>query len=145
MTPTTTPFLATLTNSATNLHGAFEALSKRDPLALMAFLLTQSARWSEATGADFEWLAHVHQRPPVRANSGQDWTTWLILGGRGAGKTRAGAEWVRRVAAADPRARIALIAETEDDAREVMVEGVSGLLAIHRPADRPMWTSSRGL
>jgi phage terminase large subunit-like protein len=111
----------------------------------MAFLLTQSARWSEATGADFEWLAHVHQRPPVRANSGQDWTTWLILGGRGAGKTRAGAEWVRRVAAADPRARIALIAETEDDAREVMVEGVSGLLAIHRPADRPMWTSSRGL
>jgi phage terminase large subunit-like protein len=51
---------------------------------------------------------------------------------------------VRSVAAADSRARIALVAETEEDAREVMVEGVSGLLAIHPPGDRPKWTSSRG-
>jgi phage terminase large subunit-like protein len=117
---------------------------KTNDLALAKFLLSQKRQWSEATGADFGFLAHDHQRPPERANSGQDWTTWLILGGRGAGKTRAGAEWVRSVAAADPNARIALIAETENDAREVMVEGVSGLLAIHPLGDRPKWTSSRG-
>ena len=117
---------------------------KLDALALPEFLLRQKRNWNEATGADFSSLSHDHQRPPERANSGRDWTTWLILGGRGAGKTRAGAEWVRGVALSDAKARIALIAETEDDAREVMVEGVSGLLAVHRDDERPTWTSSRG-
>jgi len=93
--------------------------------------------------ADFTACAHEHQLPPDRANSGGDWTTWLILGGRGAGKTRAGAEWVRSVALADADARIALIGETEHDAREVMIEGVSGLLAVHRDAERPQWNASR--
>lgn len=93
---------------------------------------------------DFGFFALKHQKPPDCASNGEPWTTWLILGGRGAGKTRAGAEWVRSVAAADKHARIALIAETEDDAREVMVEGVSGLLAIHSSDERPLWTPSRG-
>ncbi len=44
---------------------------------------------------DFITLAHRHQEPPLRANGGGPWTTWLMLGGRGAGKTRLGAEWVR--------------------------------------------------
>jgi phage terminase large subunit-like protein len=87
-------------------------------------------------------LAHDHQKPPERANSGADWTTWLILGGRGAGKTRAGAEWVRAVAR-DSNARIALIGETEHDAREVMVEGISGLLTVHRYDERPQWIPTR--
>ena len=73
------------------------------------------------------------------APSGADWKTWLILGGRGAGKTRAGAEWVREVALADGRARIALVGETEHEVRSVMIEGVSGLLSIHRPRERPQW------
>lgn len=68
--------------------------------------------------------------------------TWLILGGRGAGKTRAGAEWVRDVAK-DAKARIALVGETEHDVREVMVEGVSGLLAVHRLDERPEWIPTR--
>lgn len=51
---------------------------------------------------------------------------------------------MRGIALDDPKARIALIAETEDDAREVMIEGVSGLLAVHRHDERPKWTSSRG-
>lgn len=106
--------------------------------------LEWSRREDDAFLADFEIRAHSHQQPPAYANSGGPWTTWLILGGRGAGKTRAGAEWVRSLALGDPKARIALIAETEDDAREVMVEGVSGLLAIHRSDERPKWTSSRG-
>ncbi|MFN3659422.1 MAG: DNA-packaging protein [Pseudolabrys sp.] len=93
---------------------------------------------------DFLGLAHDHQLPPARANGGGDWTTWLILGGRGAGKTRAGAEWVREVAR-DPKARIALIGETEHETREVMVEGLSGLLGVHPFRERPKWVSSRRL
>ncbi len=72
-----------------------------------------------------------------------------MLGGRGAGKTRAGAEWVRAVALghwpyhAVPPQRIALVGETLADARDVMVEGVSGLLAIHAPAEKPLYESTR--
>jgi phage terminase large subunit-like protein len=92
---------------------------------------------------DFPTFAHMHQLAPERANSGGDWTNWLVIGGRGAGKTRTGAEWVRDLALADGKACIALIAETEHDAREVMVEGVSGLLAVHPLGDRPQWISTR--
>jgi len=88
--------------------------------------------------------AQDHQRPPLAAKNGEPWTTWLILGGRGAGKTRAGAEWVRELARKDKTARIALIGETEHEVREVMVEGVSGLLAVHCLDERPQWMSSRG-
>jgi phage terminase large subunit-like protein len=88
---------------------------------------------------DFSIQGSDHQLAPERANSGEPWTTWLILGGRGAGKTRAGAEWVRSVAVATAKARIALIGETEHEVREVMVEGVSGLLAVHRDDERPRW------
>jgi phage terminase large subunit-like protein len=98
----------------------------------------------ETYRADFAGFAHPHQSVPARANSGKEWTTWLILGGRGAGKTRAGAEWVRGIATADRTARIALIGETEHEVREVMIEGVSGLLAVHRRDERPQWTSTRG-
>lgn len=88
---------------------------------------------------DWETFAHPHQRTPDG-----DWTTWLLLGGRGAGKTRAGAEWVKRLARRAPgQGPIALIGETEHDAREVMVEGVSGLLAAHEPGERPTWIPSR--
>ena len=70
-----------------------------------------------------------------------DWRTWLIMAGRGFGKTRAGAEWVRALADADPQARIALVGSSLGDARAVMVEGESGLLAVcadsHFPAFEP--------
>jgi phage terminase large subunit-like protein len=100
-------------------------------------LALQNPRWIEHFGVDWGMFAHDHQREP-----NADWRTWLILGGRGAGKTRAGAEWVRDVAR-DGRARIALIGETEHDVREVMVEGVSGILAAH-PYDRqPRWFPTR--
>ncbi|HEU5017539.1 MAG TPA: terminase family protein [Pseudolabrys sp.] len=92
---------------------------------------------------DFPPLAHEHQLPPRLANSGEAWTTWLVLGGRGAGKTRAGAEWVRGIALADPKARIALIGEGEQETREVMIEGVSGLLAVHRRDERPKFNATR--
>jgi phage terminase large subunit-like protein len=69
--------------------------------------------------------------------------------GRGAGKTRAGAEWVRGLATGRPPfasaavSPIALIGETAADVREVMIEGVSGLLSVHPHAERPRWEPSR--
>jgi phage terminase large subunit-like protein len=100
---------------------------------------------------DFPVLAHRYQEAPPCANNGGAWTTWLVLGGRGAGKTRLGAEWVRAAAHgkspyADRRhRRIALVGESERDVREVMIEGVSGLMRISPRAERPRWTSSRRL
>ena len=70
------------------------------------------------------WALQGHQLAPVG-----DWTTWVILGGRGAGKTRAGAEWVRQqVEGAKPLdkgrcRRVALVGETIEQARDVMVFG----------------------
>ena len=90
-------------------------------------------RWTN----DWRQFSYLHQKPPASARGGKPWTTWLILGGRGAGKTRAGAEWVRGLALGDreytdkPVGRIALVGETEHDVREVMIEGVSGLLHVH--------------
>ena len=96
----------------------------------------------------FKLYGHDHQLPPITGNNGEAWTTWLVIGGRGAGKTRAGAEWVKSIANAPKRdgegdRRIALIGETEHETREVMIEGVSGLLAVHRRDARPNWVPSR--
>ena len=143
MKPMTTPFPATLMNFVESLRDEFEDLSKLDDLALADYLISENQKWIRHFGSDFSSFAHDHQRAPERANSGADWTTWLILGGRGAGKTRADAECVRAVAIDDAAARIALIGETEHDAREVMVEGVSGLLAVHRHDERPQWIPPR--
>jgi phage terminase large subunit-like protein len=69
-----------------------------------------------------------------------------MLGGRGAGKTRAGAEWVKRLVGGWTEAapdRIALVGETMADVRDVMVEGPSGLLSIYPPSERPRWIGSK--
>jgi phage terminase large subunit-like protein len=98
---------------------------------------------------DWQIWAREDQLPPQAAPGGGPWTTWLLLGGRGSGKTRAGAEWVRGVAlgrapfASRPAGRIALVADTLDDARAVMVEGVSGLMSIHPQDERPQFHKTR--
>ncbi|RPE71285.1 phage terminase large subunit-like protein [Pacificibacter maritimus] len=92
----------------------------------------------------FEAWALDHQMPPEG-----DWRTWVIMGGRGAGKTRAGSEWVRSMvegsrALEKGRAkRVALVGETYDQAREVMVFGDSGILACSPPDRRPTWVATR--
>ncbi|WP_249729901.1 MULTISPECIES: terminase family protein [unclassified Chelatococcus] len=94
-------------------------------------------------------FARPDQLPPPLSAIQDDWTVWLVLGGRGAGKTRTGAEWVRGMAlghpsfASAPVRRIALVGETAADVRDVMIEGVSGLLAIHPKHERPTWTPTR--
>lgn len=105
-------------------------------------LIYLSHAWAEV------W-ARTDQLPPPHTADGADWTVWLVIGGRGAGKTRTGAEWVRGMAlgrapfSSKPVGRMALVGETLNDAREVMVEGVSGVLAVHPRHERPLWTPSR--
>ncbi|MCO8146420.1 terminase family protein [Rhodovulum tesquicola] len=92
----------------------------------------------------FEFWALPHQLPPEG-----DWRAWVVLGGRGAGKTRAGAEWVRAEVEGprplDPgrSRRVALVGETVDQVREVMVFGDSGLMACSPPDRRPRWEATR--
>ena len=92
----------------------------------------------------FEFWALEHQLPPEG-----DWRTWVIMGGRGAGKTRAGAEWVRaQVEGSLPgepglARRVALVGETQDQVREVMIFGDSGILACSPPDRRPVWQAGR--
>jgi len=81
--------------------------------------------------------ARPQQLPPPG-----DWRTWLIMAGRGFGKTRAGAEWVRALAKADPDARIALVGATLPEVRAVMVEGESGLLSVGPEPQRPRFEPS---
>jgi len=108
-----------------------------------------SAEEAEFLLHDWQLWARDDQLPPPLNGTGGPWITWLILGGRGAGKTRAGAEWVRGLAlgrppfAAAPVKRIALIGETLTDARAVMVDGPSGLLAIHPSGERPSYNATR--
>ena len=90
----------------------------------------------------YEWS--LHARPAQYAPPGE-WNTWLVLAGRGWGKTKTGAEWVRQNVCGDsPFAKgkyghVALVAETAADARDVMVEGPSGILATHPKDFRPLY------
>lgn len=119
-------------------------LASATPQAIDEFLGGLSDETLLALPWLFEFWALPHQLPPEGA-----WRSWVIMGGRGAGKTRAGAEWVRaQVEGARPRdagaaQRVALVAETIDQAREVMVFGDSGILACTPPDRRPQWHATR--
>ena len=76
--------------------------------------------------ASFETWAQAGQRPPP----GEGWRVWLMMAGRGYGKTRAGAEWVHGLAMSASKRRIALVGATIDEARAVMVDGESGVIAV---------------
>jgi phage terminase large subunit-like protein len=109
-------------------------------------LAADARQYAEIEHDWFELFARDDQKPPEG-----DWRRWLILGGRGSGKTRSGAEWVRARATGQgfdtgPLARrIALVAPTFDEARMVMIEGVSGLLAVHDNTWRPVFEPTKRL
>src|SRR5665647_3177721 len=93
-------------------------LDRFDPAAWVEQASTlPRARWAQTV--------RPNQLPPAG-----DWLTWLILAGRGWGKTRTGAEYTAELARTYPGARIALVAATFADGRDTMVEGESGLLAV---------------
>jgi phage terminase large subunit-like protein len=143
MTPTD---LETLKNSVEGLRSDWDSLSEEQRIFQLKHMKLGEM---DFINEHWEIFAHAHQTPPALAPNGKPWHTWLMIGGRGAGKTRAGAEWVRAQAlglapfATEKAARIALVGETEHDVREVMIEGVSGLLAVHGWHERPTWLPSR--
>lgn len=131
------------------MKSAAEILADLGPEAVAEYL----SRLSEKDLSDLRflwpWFARANQLPPKKLDNGKDWLTWLILAGRGFGKTRCGAEWVRSIAcgptplAKGTHSRIALVAETAADARDVLVEGESGILAVHPQDMRPTYEVSK--
>src|SRR5262245_25956305 len=116
--------------------------------ALSALQRASNERWKpffcQKVGCDGsphgEWRwnhARADQHPPQDA----DWLTWLIQSGRGAGKTRTGAEVTHRMA--DHVPRLAIIAATGADVRDTCLEGESGLLTIAKPGNQPHYEPSK--
>jgi phage terminase large subunit-like protein len=119
-----------------------------DPLERLALLAPKDRAWVMECLSDGE-LRVLNEWWERWAHKGQfwpkgDWRVWLIRAGRGFGKTRAGAEWVSQMARDVPGARIALIGATLEDARRVMVEGPSGLLAVAWEGETLEWRASAG-
>ena len=85
----------------------------------------------EKRQAVLRYLWPAFARPPQIPPEG-DWLTWLYLAGRGAGKTRAAAEWIRKRVVEEGARRIALVGRTTPDVRQIMIEGESGLAACPR-------------
>ena len=103
---------------------------------------------SDAALMSLPWLFEVwalpHQLPPEGV-----WKTWIVMGGRGAGKTRAGSEWVRaEVEGARPldpgrSKRVALVGETLEQVEKVMIFGDSGIMACSPPDRKPKWEATK--
>ncbi|KPL68925.1 ATP-binding protein [Erythrobacter sp. SG61-1L] len=115
----------------------WRSLLRLPPEQRQAFLASLSPE--ERKSLPRHW--RLWARPEQIAPEGE-WRLWLMLAGRGFGKTRAGAEWVLEVARRDPAARIALVAASLVEARAVMVEGESGILASAPAGSRPLFEPS---
>jgi phage terminase large subunit-like protein len=122
-------------DSAALLERVLDLAPERRGAILRALTAPQLREFNERW---WQW-AHPGQRQPEG-----DWRIWLIRAGRGFGKTRAGAEWVSEVARSHRDGRIALVGATLEDARRVMIEGPSGLLAVARADEKLVWRSAAG-
>src|SRR5437763_6229492 len=121
------------------MPGALQGLrcrivATREPRMADAF----AAQLADALEASWPAIARPNQLPPPG-----DLQVWLLLAGRGFGKTRTLAEWVCQQAASGRAGRIALVAATAADARDVLVEGQSGILAVSPPWFRPVYEPSK--
>ena len=110
-------------------------LSEEDRLEALAEIDPDSLIW--------DWS--VWARPEQLAPPGTDWNIWLVMAGRGFGKTRLAAEWVREQAkyTTTGQRRFALVARTAADVRDVIVEGESGIINITPPSERPLYEPSK--
>jgi phage terminase large subunit-like protein len=119
-----------------DLLSACRGLSRDQILAALADVSDDEA---EALLYDWKGLwARPKQLPPTAA-----WAVWLVLAGRGFGKSRTGAEWVRDMVESGKAKRIALVGPTAADVRDVMIEGESGILAVCPPWNRPVYEPSK--
>jgi phage terminase large subunit-like protein len=115
-----------------------ERLAMLEPEQRLAFWKALPARLRDGFTTSWEMMARPAQLPPDG-----DWRIWMIMAGRGFGKTRAGAQWVIELARTEAL-RIALVGPTDDEVRSVMVEGSSGILASAPDDERPVWEPSLG-
>ena len=94
----------------------------------------------DQTQLEYSWtlMARQNQTPPDRP-----WTAWILLAGRGFGKTRTGAEWVRSQVESGKAGRIALVARTPAEIRDTMIQGESGILSICPPWAMPEYESTK--
>jgi phage terminase large subunit-like protein len=122
-----------MTQDRSSQAALFQALPEREQLSRIALLTDAEA---EAMLWDWPFWARPNQQTPAG-----DWTYWLILAGRGFGKTRTGAEWVRQQVKTSQY--VNLIGATADDARDIMVQGESGILAICPDGERPEYRPSQ--
>lgn len=111
-------------------------------------LLPEGERRAVLDGVDMEalvWDWRAWARPEQLPPDNDDWAIWLYLAGRGAGKTRSAAEWVRNMAKRTDRGqlRFALVARTAADVRDVIVEGESGIISVSPPSERPLYEPSK--
>jgi phage terminase large subunit-like protein len=95
----------------------------------------------EAENLLYDWRGFL-ARPDQIAPDG-DWDIWLALAGRGWGKTRTGMEWVKDQVENEGKRRVALVAETAADGRDVLIEGESGLLSLYPPNEGPIYEPSK--
>ena len=121
----------------TNEGSDAEFVARLQPRHRKAVLASLSDQEQRAIFHHWPFWARPEQMPPDG-----NWSVWLIMAGRGFGKTRAGAEWVRSIAESDGSARFALVGANYAETRTVMVEGESGLLSIAPPQQRPVWEPS---
>ncbi len=110
-------------------------------------LLPEEERIAVLAGMDPDqllWDWSVWGRPEQQAPDG-DWNVWLVLAGRGFGKTRLASEWVREQAryTNTGQRRFALVARTAGDVRDVIVEGESGIMNVTPPSERPLYEPSK--
>lgn len=109
----------------------------------MSLALPQNSADRAHLAAALRYRWSLHARPEQLPPAGDEWRTWFYMAGRGAGKTRSGAEAVRAWAESRTYRIIHLIAPTASDLRDTMVEGPAGILAVSPPWFRPRYEPSK--
>ncbi len=114
-----------------------ERLAAQPPEVRAQFYASLTESQAKALPYDWEFFGRKNQIPPPG-----NWRTWLVMAGRGFGKTRTGAEWIRTQVKSGCR-NLSLVAPTAADVRDVMVEGESGLLSLYQDFERPLYEPSK--
>ena len=117
--------------------------STKSKLKLENFPSCDSSRKTEIRVSE-SGVLEVHEIPKSQVcKFRKGWQTWVLLAGRGFGKSRVGAEWVRNMVESGQARRIAILCPTAADARDVAIEGESGILAVSPPWNKPIYESTK--